>query len=117
LLERFKDGKVYMPDQAQEAVRNFFRKGNLIALRELALRRTAERVDAQMRVYMHEHAIGKAWPTVERRLVCISPGPESARLVRAAKRVSERRGAPWVAAYVETAGPRPSSRWPPAPRG
>src|SRR5437762_3193333 len=59
LLERFKDGKVYMPEQAQEAVKNFFRKGNLIALRELALRRTAERVDAQMRVYMHEHAMGK----------------------------------------------------------
>ena len=102
LLERFKDGKVYMPEQAQEAVKNFFRKGNLIALRELALRRTAERVDAQMRVYMHEHAIGKAWPTVERLLVCISPGPESARLVRAAKRMADRLGAPWVAAYVET---------------
>src|SRR5258705_7683354 len=103
LLERFKDGKVYMPEQAQEAVKNFFRKGNLIALRELALRRTAERVDAQMRVYMHEHAIGKAWPTAERLLVCISPGPESARLVRAAKRMADRLGAPWVAAYVETA--------------
>jgi two-component system, OmpR family, sensor histidine kinase KdpD len=104
LLERFKDGKVYMPEQAQEAVKNFFRKGNLIALRELALRRTAERVDAQMRVYMHEHAIGKAWPTAERLLVCISPGPESARLVRAAKRMADRLGAPWVAAYVETPG-------------
>jgi two-component system sensor histidine kinase KdpD len=102
LLERFKDGKVYMPEQAQEAVRNFFRKGNLIALRELALRRTAERVDAQMRVYMHEHAIEKAWPTAERLLVCVSPGPESARLVRAAKRMADRLGAPWVAAYVET---------------
>jgi two-component system, OmpR family, sensor histidine kinase KdpD len=102
LLERFKDGKVYMPEQAQEAVKNFFRKGNLIALRELALRRTAERVDAQMRVYMHEHAIGTAWPTAERLLVCISPGPESARLVRAAKRMGDRLGAPWVAAYVET---------------
>jgi two-component system sensor histidine kinase KdpD len=104
LLERFKDGKVYMPEQAEEAVKNFFRKGNLIALRELALRRTAERVDAQMRVYMHEHAIGKAWPTAERLLVCISPGPESARLVRAGKRMADRLGAPWVAAYVETAG-------------
>jgi two-component system, OmpR family, sensor histidine kinase KdpD len=102
LLERFKDGKVYMPEQAEEAVRNFFRKGNLIALRELALRRTAERVDAQMRVYMHEHAIGKAWPTAERLLVCVSPGPESARLVRAGKRMADRLGAPWVAAYVET---------------
>ena len=102
LLERFKDGKVYMPEQAEEAVKNFFRKGNLIALRELALRRTAERVDAQMRVYMHEHAIEKSWPTAERLLVCISPGPESARLVRAAKRMADRLGAPWVAAYVET---------------
>ena len=102
LLERFKDGKVYVPDQAQEAVRNFFRKGNLIALRELALRRTAERVDAQMRVYMHEHAIGKAWPTVERIMVCVSPGPDSARLVRAAKRMADQLGAPWVAAWVET---------------
>src|SRR5262249_39094792 len=102
LLERFKDGKVYMPEQAEEAVKNFFRKGNLIALRELALRRTADRVDAQMRVYMHEHAIGKAWPTAERLLVCISPGPESARLVRAGKRMADRLGAPWVAAYVET---------------
>src|SRR4030095_15197628 len=91
-----------MPEQAEEAVRHFFRKGNLIALRELALRRTAERVDAQMRVYMHEHAIGRAWPPAERLLVCISPGPESARLVRAAKRMADRLGAPWVAAYVET---------------
>jgi len=102
LLERFKDGKVYMPEQAEEAVKNFFRKGNLIALRELALRRTAERVDAQMRVYMHEHAIGKSWPTAERLLVCISPGPESARLVRAGRRMADRLGAPWIAAYVET---------------
>jgi len=102
LLERFKDGKVYMAEQAEEAVRHFFRKGNLIALRELALRRTAERVDAQMRVYMHEHAIGKSWPTAERLLVCVSPGPESARLVRAGKRMADRLGAPWVAAYVET---------------
>jgi len=106
LLERFKDGKVYVPDQAQEAVKNFFRKGNLIALRELALRRTAERVDAQMRLYMREHAIDKAWPTAERLLVCISPGPDSARLVRAAKRMADRLGAPWVAAYVETPAQR-----------
>src|SRR6059058_3907335 len=102
LLQRFREGKVYVPGQAQEAVAHFFRKGNLIALRELALRRTAERVDAQMRVYMHEHAIGKSWPTAERLLVCISPGPESARLVRAGKRMADRLGAPWVAAYVET---------------
>jgi two-component system, OmpR family, sensor histidine kinase KdpD len=93
LLERFREGKVYVPEQAQEAVRNFFRKGNLIALRELALRRTAERVDAQMRVYMREHAIGKVWPVTERLLVCVGPSPTSIRLVRAAKRMAERLGA------------------------
>src|SRR2546425_6978889 len=102
LLQRFKEGKVYMPDQAQEALQNFFRKGNLIALRELALRRTAERVDAQMRVYMREHAIDKAWPAGERLVVCLGPSPASARLVRAAKRMADRLGAPWIAAYVET---------------
>src|SRR5437016_1881599 len=102
LLQRFKEGKVYMPDQAQEALQNFFRKGNLIALRELALRRTAERVDAQMRVYMREHAIARVWPAAERLLVCVSPSPLSARLVRAAKRLAEGLGAQWIAAYVET---------------
>jgi two-component system sensor histidine kinase KdpD len=102
LLERFKDGKVYMPGLAEEALRNFFRKGNLIALRELALRSTAERVDAQMRVYMREHAIGKVWPATERILVCIGPTPDAARLVRSARRMAERLGAEWIAAYVET---------------
>src|SRR5881628_1921031 len=72
LLQRFKEGKVYVPGLAEEALRHFFRKGNLIALRELALRRTAERVDAQMRVYMREHAIEKGWPTAERIMVCVS---------------------------------------------
>src|SRR5438128_5595002 len=102
LLERFREGKVYVPDQAQEAVRNFFRKGNLIALRELALRATAQRVDAQMRVYRHEHAIDKVWPTAERVLVCVGPTPYSTRLVRAAKRMADSLGAERIAAYVET---------------
>jgi two-component system sensor histidine kinase KdpD len=102
LLERFKEGKVYIPAQAEEAVRNFFRKGNLIALRELALRRTAEQVDAQMRTYMRDHAIGTVWPVSERLLVSVGPSPHSARIVRAAKRMAERLGAPWIAAYVET---------------
>jgi two-component system sensor histidine kinase KdpD len=102
LLERFRDGKVYVPDQAQEALRNFFRKGNLIALRELALRRTAERVDAQMRMYMRDHAIGAIWPTSERLLVAVSASPLSVRLVRAAKRMAERLAAEWWVAYVET---------------
>jgi two-component system sensor histidine kinase KdpD len=102
LLERFRDGKVYVPGQAEEALRNFFRKGNLIALRELALRRTAERVDAQMRSYMRDHAIGAVWPTAERLLVGVSASPFSVRLVRAAKRMAERLGAEWWVAYVET---------------
>jgi len=102
LLQRFREGKVYVPGQAQEAVENFFRKGNLIALRELALRATAQRVDAQMRVYRREHAIDKVWPTAERVLVCIGPTPYSTRLVRAAKRMADSLGAEWIAAYVET---------------
>ena len=102
LLQRFRDGKVYMAAQAQEAVEHFFRKGNLIALRELALRRTAERVDAQMRVYRREHAIEQVWPTAERVLVCVGPSPWSTRLVRAAKRMADQIGAEWIAAYVET---------------
>jgi two-component system, OmpR family, sensor histidine kinase KdpD len=102
LLQRFREGKVYMPAQAQEAVENFFRKGNLIALRELALRRTAARVDAQMRLYRREHAIEKIWPTAERILVCVGPSPWSTRLVRAAKRMADDLGAEWIAAHVET---------------
>ncbi|HEU4370598.1 MAG TPA: sensor histidine kinase KdpD [Methylomirabilota bacterium] len=102
LLQRFREGKVYVPGQAREALENFFRKGNLIALRELSLRRTAERVDAQMRVYRREHAIEQVWPTAERVLVCIGPGPWSTRLVRAAKRMADQLGAEWIAAYVET---------------
>jgi two-component system sensor histidine kinase KdpD len=102
LLERFADGKVYVPEQAQEALRNFFRKGNLIALRELALRRTAQRVDAQMRLYRRDHAIEAIWPAAERLLVCVGPEPDSARLVRAAKQMADRLGAEWIAANVQT---------------
>jgi two-component system, OmpR family, sensor histidine kinase KdpD len=102
LLQRFREGKVYVPAQAQEAVQNFFRKGNLIALRELALRATADRVDAQMRRYRTEHAIAGVWPTTERVLVCVGPTPHSIRLVRAAKRMADQLGAEWIAAFVET---------------
>ena len=70
--------------------------------RELALRRTAQRVDAQMRVYRREHAIDTVWPTTERVLVCIGPGPWSTRLVRAAKRMADQIGAEWIAVHVET---------------
>jgi two-component system, OmpR family, sensor histidine kinase KdpD len=102
LIQRLQEGKVYVPQQAQEAMRNFFRKGNLIALRELALRRTAERVDAQMQAYMRDHAIAKTWPVAERMLVCISPSPHAGRLVRAGRRLATRLGAEWIVAYVET---------------
>ena len=104
LLERLREGKVYVPEQAREAVDSFFRKGNLIALRELALRRTAARVDAEMREYMRDHAIRKTWPVAERLLVCLGPSPHAPKLVRAAKLMAERLGAEWIAAYVETPG-------------
>ncbi len=102
LLERLGAGKVYLPAQAQRAVDNFFRKGNLIALRELALRRTAERVDAQMRVYKSTHGIEGTWATGDRILVCVSPSPLSAQLVRGACRMARSLHAEWIAVYVET---------------
>jgi two-component system, OmpR family, sensor histidine kinase KdpD len=102
LIQRLHEGKVYVPDQAQRAIENYFRPGNLNALRELALRRTAESVDVQMQAYMQAQAIPGPWPTTERIMVCVSPSPLSARLVRAAKRRADRRHAEWLAAYVET---------------
>jgi two-component system sensor histidine kinase KdpD len=104
LLQRLKEGKVYVPHQAERAAHNFFRKGNLIALRELALRRTAERVDAQMRGYMRDHAIPQTWPTAERILVCVGPGPLGDRLVRAARRMAAGLRAEWVVVTVEVPG-------------
>ena len=102
LLERLRDGKVYVPEQARRAIDGFFRKGNLIALRELALRRTAERVDEQMRDYRRDHGISATWPASERLLVCVGPNPASRRLIRTARRVAARLRAPWIALYVET---------------
>ncbi|MGC7402426.1 DUF4118 domain-containing protein [Pandoraea pneumonica] len=102
LLERMREGKVYMPAQAERAVRNFFRKGNLIALRELALRRTADRVDAQMREYRADQSISHVWQARERLLVAIGPGPEGVALVRAAARLAASLRADWLAVHVET---------------
>lgn len=104
LLQRLREGKVYVPEQAARALDQFFRKGNLIALRELALRRTAERVDAQMRGYMKTRGIEETWPAGERLLVCIAPNPAGARVIRAARRMASRLGADWVAVHVETPG-------------
>jgi two-component system sensor histidine kinase KdpD len=102
LLERLKQGKVYLPAQAERAIRNFFRKGNLIALRELALRRTADRVDDQMRAYRVDEAIRAVWQTRESLLVCIGPRPGSEKLVRNAARLARELEVEWHAIYVET---------------
>lgn len=102
LLLRLQEGKVYVPEQAQRALNSFFRKGNLIALRELALRTAAQRVDAEMRAYREHHAIAPTWPVAERLLVFVGPSVAAARLVRAAKRMADRLGAPWTVAHVET---------------
>jgi two-component system sensor histidine kinase KdpD len=102
LLERLKEGKVNITIEAEQAPDGFFRPGNLMALRELALRRTADRVDAQMRDYRRDHAIEKTWPATERLLVCVSASPLSARLVRATKRMADGLRAEWIAVCVET---------------
>jgi two-component system sensor histidine kinase KdpD len=102
LLVRLKEGKVYIPQQAELAAENFFRKGNLIALRELALRQTADRVDAQMRDYREDHTIREVWQVGERILVCIGPNRMAERLIRAGKRLATSLRAEWLVAYVET---------------
>ena len=102
LIKRLQAGKVYVSDQAQRAIEKFFRKGNLTALRELAMRRAAERVDVQMRAYMRTSAIPGPWPASERLLVCISPGALGERLIRTARRLADELNAEWFAIYVET---------------
>lgn len=102
LRQRLADGKVYVPQQAAQAARSFFRPGNLHALRELALRCTADRVDAAMQDYRRDNAIRAPWPTTERLLVAIGPNPLGGRLIRAARRMAARLRAPWIAVSVET---------------
>ncbi len=101
LLQRLREGKVYVPELAAQAIQNFFRKGNLLALRELALRRTAERVDEQMQRYREIKGVKEVWPAAERILVCIGPNPRSIRLIRAAKRMSAGLRAEWIAVNIE----------------
>ncbi len=101
LLRRLSEGKVYVSDLAAQARENFFRKGNLLALRELALRRTAQRVDEQMQSYREVKGVREVWPVAERILVCVGPNPRSIRLIRAAKRMADGLRAEWIAAYVE----------------
>jgi two-component system sensor histidine kinase KdpD len=102
LLQRLREGKVYVPDMAARAIEQFFNEGNLYALRELALRRTAERVDNQMLAWMQTRAIPGPWAAGESLLICVGPGPLSERLVRTARRQADRLNSPWSAIYVET---------------
>ena len=102
LIQRLKEGKVYVPKQAERALTHYFSPGNLTALRELALRRTAQRVDEQLLTHMRAHAIPGPWPAGERLLVCISEDPRAAGLVRYTKRLADRLHAPWTAIYIES---------------
>ena len=101
ILQRLKDGKVYVPEQIQHAIHNFFVKGNLIALRELALRRTAERVDQQMEVYRRDHAVVRTWPAAETIMVCVNMKHRGPRLIRAARQMAADLHAKWIAVYVQ----------------
>ncbi len=102
LLARLGEGKVYLPDQARRAAEHFFQRGNLLALRELALRRTAQHVDEDVLEYRQAHGVAATWPAGERILVCVGPAPSSARLIRTAARMAAGLRCPWIAAYVET---------------
>jgi two-component system sensor histidine kinase KdpD len=102
LLQRLKDGKVYLPQQAERATQNFFRKGNLIALRELALRRSADRLDGEIIKYRKDNSVSNVWKTRESILACIGPGDEAENVIRSAARVAAQLQIPWHAIYVET---------------
>ena len=102
LLERLKEGKVYISDQAEVAVQRFFKRGNLLALRQLALRRAASKLDDELKNYMKAHAIVGPWPTADRLIVCIGPTPYARQLVRKAYQMAAEANAEWFAVYVET---------------
>lgn len=102
LIKRLHEGKVYLPKTAERAIENYFSPGNLTALRELALRRTAQRVDEQLLRHMQAHAIEGPWAAGDRVLVCVDDDPRGPSLVRYAKRQADRLRAPWAAVYIET---------------
>lgn len=111
LRQRLREGKVYVGEMAERAVENYFRTGNLLALREMALRCAARRVDAQMESYRREQGVREIWPASERLLVCVGANPRSVRLIRAAKRMAVGLRADWMAVHVEApAKVRPSER-------
>jgi two-component system, OmpR family, sensor histidine kinase KdpD len=101
LLKRLKEGKVYLGEQAQRAAEHFFQPGNLIALRQLALRFTERNVDTKLMSYKKEHAVSTVWNVRDRFLVCISASPSAIRLIRACKRIASDLGVEWIVAYVE----------------
>jgi two-component system sensor histidine kinase KdpD len=102
LMERLAAGKVYIPTQAERALKNFFQKGNLVALRELSLRQAASRVQQDVEIARQERAVAAPWLTSERLLVCVGPSPTNARIVRATKRLARSLGAEWLAVAVDT---------------
>lgn len=102
LLQRLKEGKVYLPQQAERAIQNFFRKGNLLALRELSLRRTADRVDEDVVAYRRDQSVSAVWPTQNSLLVCVGPEPGGEKLVRNGARLAAQFDVPWHVIYVET---------------
>src|SRR5262245_13349711 len=104
LLERLREGKVYLPEQAERALQHFFQPGKLGGLRELARRQTAEHVDEQVQAHLRARPATDVWPVAERILVAVDGSPRAPSLVRAARRASERRGVPWIAVFVEPAG-------------
>jgi two-component system sensor histidine kinase KdpD len=104
LLARLKAGKVYVAHQAQHAAQHFFRKGNLMALRELALRRTADRIEGDVQAYRVDQSIGSVWKTATALLTCVGPDAGAERVVRAAARLAGQLNTEWHAIYVETPG-------------
>jgi len=104
LLQRLQEGKIYIPEKAALATEKFFKPGNLMALRELSLRRAASRVDDQMRAYMESRSIAGPWAVAERLLVCVSGSPFSDRLIRTTRRLADEMKATWHTVYIETPG-------------
>lgn len=102
LLARLKAGKVYLPQQAERAAGSFFRKGNLLALRELALRRTADRIDDEMQAYRRRRSVQAVWPNREALLACVGTGDSAETVVRACARLATQLGVSWHAVHVET---------------
>jgi len=109
LIKRLQEGKVYIPSQAEKALKKFFRLGNINALRELALRFTAQRVDHDLAQYMREHQIEGPWPAAGRVMVCVSTSPFSTQLIRAARRLAVGLQSDWLAVHIDSSRRFPMS--------